>query len=154
MKILLVSDTHRDVGRIVQVLAACRDADLIIHCGDVDRDCDYIAERTYACPFLAVCGNNDYFSSRPYSLVDEVEGHRIYITHGHKERVKSGYSGLVAAAKANGGDMAFFGHTHRQTDTTEDGIHLINPGALCGMYGSYALLTVTKDAVCVDFHVL
>jgi len=154
MRILLVSDTHKDTGRMAQILNTCGHVDMIVHCGDMDVDCDYIASLRPQTPLLAVQGNNEFFCQRPYHIVDEVEGQKIYITHGHKERVKAGYDGLIAAAKKKGCALAFFGHTHQQEDITKDGIRLINPGSATGMYGSFAILNITSNAITVNFHVL
>ena len=147
MKILLLSDTHRDIGRIARLLSLYRDVDLIVHCGDLESDCDYIKEQAPHIPFHAVCGNNDFWSLCPDSLTDELDGHRVYITHGHREHVKSGYGGLIAAAKAKNCTLVFYGHTHRAVDVVQDGIRLINPGALCSGAGFFALITCQNGQI-------
>ncbi|MBE7011039.1 MAG: YfcE family phosphodiesterase [Ruminococcaceae bacterium] len=154
MKILLLSDSHGHVDRIEQIAASCPPIRLIVFCGDMDADLTAITNLFPDTPCLAVQGNNEYTCNRPFSLIDEENGHRIYVTHGHKERVKSGYERLVSVAKVNQCDTVFFGHTHQQTDITIDGVHLINPGAVSGMYGSYTIVDVTEQAVQVQFFVL
>ncbi len=141
MKILLLSDTHGDVLRIDEVLDECGKLDLIIHCGDIDSDCDYIERIIPAdVAFLSVRGNNDWHSERPYSMVQELDGIRFYITHGHREKVKTGSDSLIRAAKMQNCTVALHGHTHRPLHTTEDGIQVINPGALSYPVTSYAVL--------------
>ncbi len=141
MKILLLSDTHGDLLRIDEVLKEVGKPDLIIHCGDMDADCDYIRKTLPTdVAFLAVCGNNDWHSERPYSMVQEIDGIRFYITHGHREKVKTGLDRLIRAAKMQNCTVALHGHTHRPLNTTTDGIQVINPGALAYPVTSYAVL--------------
>lgn len=141
MKILLLSDTHGDVLRIDEVLEDCGKPDVIIHCGDIDSDCDYIQKIIPSdVTFIGVRGNNDWYSDRPYSTVQEIDGIRFYITHGHREKVKSGSEGLIKTAKTQNCTVALHGHTHRPLNTTLDGIQIINPGALSYPITSYAVL--------------
>jgi len=105
-------------------------------------------------PLIAVRGNNEYFCMRPYMMLQEICGHKIYITHGHKEHVRNELDTLAAKADACACKLALFGHTHQQTDCTKNGVRLVNPGALSGVYGSYALLQVTEESIDITFHAL
>ncbi|MGN1059538.1 MAG: metallophosphoesterase family protein [Clostridia bacterium] len=155
MRILLLSDSHGMTDHIDAVLAQCGRPDLIVHCGDIDRDCDYIARTAPAgVPLLAVRGNNDWYSDRPYHAVETIDGVRLYITHGHQERVKAGPQGLLRAAKAGGCQAVFYGHTHRAADITAENVQMINPGALSGAHASYAEVLVQKGCLSVQFFEL
>ncbi len=150
MNILLLSDTHGDFRRIDSVLEQCGKPDLIIHLGDMERDGEYITMSIPAdVAFLSVRGNNEWSSNRPLNTVIELEGVRFYITHGHKERVKSGHEGLIVAAKRNDCHVALYGHTHKPCEQTEDGIHIINPGALAYPVCSYAMLHIKNGQLTV-----
>ncbi len=155
MRILLLSDTHQDTDRIDEVLNTCGKIDMIIHCGDMERDFDYL---TYTAPQdvakLTVCGNNEWQSELPFFRVVQLEGVRFYVTHGHKERVKRDYSELLRKARMNDCQVALFGHTHKKAHEMQDGIHLINPGALCYPFHSYAILSVSNGKVKADFFSL
>ncbi len=152
MKILLLSDSHTDTNRIDDALAQCGKIDMIIHCGDVERDFEYI---TYVAPphlaMLSVSGNNEWYAEKPYFRAVELAGLRFYITHGHLERVKAGFQGLLRKAGENDCQVVLFGHTHKRCDEKVDGIRLINPGALSYPGCSYAVLTVENQTVKTEF---
>lgn len=153
MKILLLSDTHGDLLKIDDALEACSGLDMVIHCGDIDRDCDYLEKILPAdIAFLAVRGNNDWYSKRPYHLTAALDGIRFYITHGHREHVKSGLDTLSYAAAEQNCTVALFGHTHSAQDTTVGGIRIINPGSLTYPKLSYAVLELKEKQVSVSFH--
>ena len=82
MKIVIVSDTHGSRKNIENVCECNPDADMLIHLGDVEDDADYI-EAIFECPTHIVGGNNDFFSRLPREEEFELEGHHIFITHGH-----------------------------------------------------------------------
>ena len=152
MRILLLSDTHNDTNRIDMVLEQCGKIDQIIHCGDVERDCEYISYMVPPLlPIVSVSGNNEWYAEKPYFTVLTFEGIRFYITHGHQERVKRDFSGLLRKARKNGCQVVLFGHTHKRTDETIDNIRLINPGSVCYPTCSYAVLTLTGGTITTEF---
>ncbi len=152
MRILLLSDTHNDTNRIDAVLEQCDAVDMIIHCGDVQRDFEYLG---YVAPphlsMLAVAGNNEWYAEEPYFRAVELCGLRFYITHGYLEHVKAGYEGLLRKAREHQCQVVLFGHTHKRADENIDGIRLINPGALTYPSCSYAILTVYEGKVKTEF---
>lgn len=89
MKIVIVSDTHGSRKNIENVCECNPDADMLIHLGDVEDDADYI-EAIFECPTHIVGGNNDFFSRLPREEEFELEGHNIFITHGHAYYVSMG----------------------------------------------------------------
>lgn len=128
MKILLVSDTHGQDVRLEEVLET-EQPDFLCHMGDVEGSQDYISEIAL-CPAAIIAGNNDYFSDLPRELVLELEGHRIYMTHGHLHYVHGGLEDLMAAARERKADIVLFGHIHRPVTECSCGIYMINPGSL------------------------
>lgn len=147
MKILAMSDTHGDTSAIDSVLREQTDIDAVVHCGDVDDDSDYLAGHLpQMMPFVAVSGNNDWFAQHPRFVCCTWGGVPFYITHGHMERVRSGHAGLVAAAQAKKCRVALYGHTHRAVTVTEEGILLVNPGALRYPDYSYAIVHIENGA--------
>ncbi|MBE7047929.1 MAG: YfcE family phosphodiesterase [Ruminococcaceae bacterium] len=152
MKILLLSDSHGKTDRIDEVLTQCVKPDILVHCGDIDNDCDYLQFIVpHHVPIVAVCGNNDWYSNRPYYTIETIGGVRTYITHGHQERVKFGVEGLLHAAKKFNCKMVLFGHTHQAIHETIDGIDLINPGALTGPHPTYAIVTIENQHIGTEF---
>lgn len=95
----------------------------------------------------AVCGgNNDFDPEVPLNAVVTPGGVRIYITHGHRERVGMLSSGIVSQrAYEEHCALAFFGHTHRMMLERENGVWVCNPGSISlprGGPASYARLTI------------
>ena len=73
--------------------------DYLIHCGDVEGR-EIFIEALAECPCCIVAGNNDFFSDLPREDVVEIEGHRIFVTHGHLYGVSMTTEGVADAAAA------------------------------------------------------
>ena len=83
MKVLIVSDTHRNEDNLIEVLEREKNLDLLIHCGDVEGAEDEI-EHYAGCNTVFVAGNNDFFSSLEKEQLLTIKGKKIFLTHGHK----------------------------------------------------------------------
>lgn len=57
-------------------------------------------------------GNNDFFSRLPREEEFNLEGHHIFITHGHAYYVSMGEAHLQEEARRRGADIVMYGHTH------------------------------------------
>ena len=148
MKFLVFSDSHKYTNGMDRAIEKYKDVKYIIHCGDVTTDVEYL-EYVYGrshC-ICGVCGNNDFFTNEPFSRVIPIEGHRIYVTHGHKEHVKQGLYTLTAVAEKANCDICIYGHTHTQKLTEESGVSFLNPGSIGCTKMEYAVLSVEKDNV-------
>ena len=148
MKIVIVSDTHGSRKNIENVCECNPDADMLIHLGDVEDDEDYI-EAIFECPTHIVGGNNDFFSRLPREEEFNLEGHHIFITHGHAYYVSMGEAHLQEEARRRGADIVMYGHTHRPKFTFDDHLIVINPGSLTrprqdGGLPSYIMLEMNK----------
>ena len=64
MNILIISDTHGFDDRVRVILDRIGPFDMLIHCGDVERQEAEIQEWA-DCPCLMVAGNNDWSSRLP-----------------------------------------------------------------------------------------
>lgn len=152
MKFLVFSDSHKSTNGMDKAIERHKDITHIIHCGDVADDCEYLEMvygRTHS--ICAVCGNNDFFSHYPLERIIKCEGHMIYVTHGHKERVKSGLYGLKAKGKEKNVIMCIFGHTHEQFYENDD-IHILNPGSIGYIKEEYAVIDINKDEIKVSLY--
>jgi len=155
MKFLVFSDSHAYTNGMDEAISSHKDIRHIIHCGDVLADVEYLQHvygRTHA--IASVCGNNDYAISEPLFRIIPVEGHKIYVTHGHRERVKSSLYALKGQAKTNNCDICIFGHTHTQLYEIQDGFTILNPGSIGYFRQEYAVLDVNKDNVNVSLYKL
>lgn len=148
MKLLIVSDTHRSFEPLLSLVQRYqRQVDMVIHLGDGEDD---VEDLTMAMPQIAVrhvAGNCDYRANSPAFDLIELEGVRIFFTHGHIFGVDYTLDKLAAAAKRNNTLVALFGHTHRQTCKEVFGVRCINPGSLTkprdGKFG-YAILELNN----------
>lgn len=129
MRILVISDTHGKHDNLDKVLEAERPYDRIIHLGDAEGAEDYIAA-VGECPLDIVRGNNDFFSELPEEEILELEGHRLFITHGHYYYVAAGTMHLIREGHGRGADIVFYGHTHRPEITKDKELYVVNPGSL------------------------
>ncbi len=155
MKFLVFSDSHNSTNGMDKAIERHKDISHIIHCGDMAKDCEYlemIYGKTHS--LCAVCGNNDFFSNYPYNRIVKCEGHLIYVTHGHKEHVKSNIYKLKSVSKENGADICIFGHTHTQFHETDNEITLLNPGSIGYSKQEYAVIDITKNNIDINLYKL
>ena len=97
---------------------------------DFERVESFIRTRDEHALMYAVRGNNDWGVTAPERQVIDLEGVKIFMTHGHYLRVKSTMYYLQSAAREEGCTVALYGHTH--VADVEPGIPtLVNPGAVC-----------------------
>ncbi|MBC2399910.1 hypothetical protein BD780_003188 [Clostridium tetanomorphum] len=128
MLIGVVSDTHRHTWIIERVMDKLENVDLLIHLGDNIQDVKDFS-KLYKGRIISVKGNCDYSSSVPYDILEEIEGEKFFITHGHHYDVKHSLSRLKYKALEIGANVVLFGHTHVSQIIYEEGIWFINPGS-------------------------
>lgn len=146
MIVLAFSDSHGSTYSIDAAMEREQTVNAIVFCGDIARDADYIRTRYPNIPLYAVRGNNDYFCDDPYLLIPELAGVRVYVTHGHRERVKFGYHELVSQCRQKACRLCIFGHTHIPVSEEHDGVYLINPGSIRSSRGTYARIELADCA--------
>ena len=133
---LILSDIHGEENNLrwllEEVWKTVGPIDAYICLGDGVRDFEraesFIRSRDEHATMYAVRGNCDFITSYPERLVIHLGGLKIYMTHGHIHRVKSGLDYLYGAARAEGVDIALYGHTHR-ANVEYTTPWMINPGA-------------------------
>jgi len=130
-------------------IIATESPDGVIFLGDYLRDCIKLQKSFSHLPFYAVPGNNDYGSGYDEEGVLELDGVKIFLTHGHyyfDHSAESTYANIAAAAKNAGADAAFFGHSHLPLNEIKNGITLLNPGSITEPRGnsekSYAIINI------------
>lgn len=143
MKILVLSDSH-GVMEYMQWAVFQENPDMVIHLGDHIQDAERLSEKYWNIPVLRVPGNCDRCYDVPEKIVRDIGGVRIYMTHGHRHRVKLSYQNLEYAAREAGAQVALFGHTHIPFCEQFGGLWLLNPGA-CGAYGKKTCGIVTIE---------
>ncbi len=129
MRILIISDTHRQINNYLKVLKKVSPIDMVIHCGDVEGSEHLISERA-GCAVEMVTGNNDFFSNLPREKEFLIGKYRVWLTHGHNYYVSMGNETIKQEAIARGMDIVIYGHTHKPVIDIDDHIIAINPGSL------------------------
>jgi len=117
----VISDTHGLLRP--QALDALRGCDLIIHAGDVG-DPDVLAPLRALAPTFAVRGNVDdggWAQALPMSEIVDVGGPSFYVLHILDELDLDPASAGFAAV--------IFGHSHKPSIATRDGVLYLNPGS-------------------------
>lgn len=148
MRVLIVSDTHGRHEGLDRALEEAGAIDMLIHLGDVEGGETYI-DAVADCDKHIVRGNNDFFSDLPREEEFCVEGHKIFITHGHAYYVSLDPEYIREEGKARGAEVVMFGHTHKPYYEDENGIIVLNPGSLSfprqeGRKGSYMIMEAEK----------
>ena len=151
MKVLIVSDTHRNEDNLIKALENEKNLDLLIHCGDVEG-AEYEIENYAGCKTLFVAGNNDYFSGLSREVETQIEDLRVWVTHGHNYYVNANPEYIKKEARARKMDIVMFGHTHRPVVEQAKDLVVINPGSLTyprqeGRRPSYAVLETENSTI-------
>lgn len=147
MKVLIVSDTHRNNANYFKVVEMHK-PDMVVHCGDVEGS-EYVFENAVTCPVYMVAGNNDFFSSLPREVEFTVGRYKCMATHGHHYRVSIGPENIMEEARQRGVDVVMYGHTHKPEIRKEGGVVAVNPGSLAyprqeGRRPSYAIMETDR----------
>jgi putative phosphoesterase len=158
LRIGLISDTHGIVEPAFRALDLMGSLDLLVHAGDHYHDASAIAARVDF-PVHAVVGNCDSRLEGPEEKILELDGMRIYITHGHKYNVKISLLRLYHRAVEVRAAVAVYGHTHvsgychtpYEGCPDSGGLLLINPGSVSkprnGDKYSFGLLEITDGLI-------
>ena len=148
MRLLVFSDSHGSPYYMRRALEKHPEADMIVFLGDGFRDLESVEFEIAGRPVVSVKGNCDFGSDEKILEILNVEGHRIYITHGFAEHVKYGIGDLAVNARGYKADIVFFGHTHMQMTDYEDGMHFMNPG--CAGEGCYGIADIFRNGVMLN----
>jgi len=151
MKTMIVmSDSHGHMEYVKKIERLFAENDYIVHLGDGANDMlEYY--RAYPDKVYVCLGNCDYYGSR-IALDEwetEIEGHKVFMCHGHKYGVKQGLDLLAYEAEGRGAELALYGHTHIPAEDEIGGVRLINPGSISS-YSSrpgYAYIVFTRDKI-------
>lgn len=146
MKLLITSDIHGAYDNLKQVTQLHKDRDFHLDAGDICLP-PHMYESFY---LTTVKGNNDFGSNEPYIRILNLNGLKVMLTHGHREHVKITMDTLIHVALAERVDVVIFGHTHHPYYQVDQGITIINPGALGDYHKSYAIFADGQ----VTFHEL
>ena len=149
MKLIIVSDNHRDTKSLVKILNRHQgDSYLFLHCGDSQLPKqDKLMQK-----FIAVKGNNDFgLDYNVEEIVDIENQEKIFLTHGDRWYPELGVMHLLQNAHSMGiyPSIVCYGHTHIVDIRMQDGILIINPGSVRlprdGYIKTYAQLEIEDE---------
>lgn len=129
MLIAVVSDTHRVTKYINSAKELIKSADILIHLGDNVDDVEMLA-RNFNGKVYAVAGNCDFSNKYPKEATIEVNGRKIFFTHGDLYGVKNSINNIYYRGRELDVDIVLFGHTHEQVIEKGQDIILFNPGSI------------------------
>ena len=129
MRIGIISDTHGSLDAVAQAVSIAGQVDMWLHAGDCIGDSEHLAIIA-GVPVYMVAGNCDWPDTTvPEERIVDVEGHRIFLTHGHNYGVRYDTKVLAAVAEEQGADIAVYGHTHIADISLGGSICVLNPGS-------------------------
>lgn len=129
-KIFIFGDTHNHLYEIPYI-RNIKDYDYFIYLGDGYEQVEkWALNKELGSKFIAVPGNCDFVQGVSRQKIFEIEGMKIFITHGDMYEVKSGYDKIFERAKSLEIDIAMFGHTHYAENKVIRGIRFFNPGSV------------------------
>ncbi len=147
MKILVFSDSHGEYLGMKTAIRQHKECEVVFFCGDGEEDFDCVKGAFSDKMFIAVRGNCDWGSSLPYAETITLEGKKIFITHGHLQKVKMYYDEIVSYAHGIGADILLFGHTHTAYTDYDNGLYIMNPGSASGYGATYGIIEITDKGV-------
>ncbi len=143
MKIGILSDTHGNLDAFFEALSQMKNADLILHLGDVLPTYSYDRYDFGADPRMDILrdmtnirfvrGNGDTAHHQrllghplhdPFLFV-ELGKYRIFATHGHHYSRMS----MLMRAKELNANILCYGHSHIKELDSDDEMAILNPGS-------------------------
>lgn len=150
MRILVISDSHRNSKIIDKIISSQPLAEHVFFLGDNTDDIeDFIYIYPEKC-FHIVSGNCDFSSHFKSTDTVILENKKILFTHGHTLGVKYTVENILDKAKEENCHIALYGHTHCSNTLYEDGIWIVNPGSCSrprDFSPSYAVIDITEKGI-------
>lgn len=145
MKVVVFSDAHGNKEAIKRILEFNPDAEYIISLGDSELKHNFLQDLD----IIAIKGNYPRDGGFVYESILEVEGKRLFLTHGHKYGVSTDMRKLLAKGMETEVDLVLYGHTHIPKFDNVAGVFYINPGSIGSPRSknasSYLILNIERD---------
>ncbi len=146
-KIAIISDSHDNIPRLDQMLTKIKKENIktIIHCGDVctHDTLKHLYQNFDGQIYLSI-GNIDY----DHEIKEKINNVKIFPKFGELkiDGIKVAFNHFPKKAKklaeTKKYDFVFYGHTHKPWEEEIDGIKIVNPGTLAGVWNksTFAIL--------------
>lgn len=151
MKVLVISDVHGRPSAVQNIIEKNTDADNIIFLGDGIDSVSHIEAFYPQKRFFSVLGNCDFRVGSDEDFIT-LAGKKVFLTHGHNYNVKTDrtlYS-LKNRGRLLGADIVLFGHTHVPFASEEDGLYIMNPGAVID--SCYGIIEIEDGKIELKTH--
>ena len=158
-KIMIVSDSHGRQDNLRKVAKVMDGSlDLVLHLGDAQCSQEEL-EQIMQTPVCMVRGNCDSsLGGQPISRIEQIEGHSIFMTHGHQYGGLFGLDSMKEAAEENGCSILMFGHIHEPVIEPYSKIAVINPGSISlprqdGHRPTYIIMHISDQGI-IDYNLM
>lgn len=152
-RVLIVSDSHGSTELLEKIEKQHGQyVDLMIHCGDSElSEMDAVMKK-----FSSVKGNCDFYGDFPDDVTLEINGSKVFVTHGHLYSVKSTLVNLFYKAKELEANIVCFGHSHILGAEMIEDVLFINPGSIRLPRGrkerTFIILELEQEKATVQIH--
>lgn len=152
MKAIIFSDSHGNIKNMTRAIEKFeREISTVIHLGDYVEDLEKVKKAFKDKKFIQVAGNND-FTDIPNELVVDINGYKVFLTHGHEYNVYFGIDRLYYRLNEIGVNIGLYGHSHKPLIFCEDDFIILNPGSISFPRGfsvcTFALIDFSDNIDC------
>ena len=140
MKIAIISDTHDNIVNLEKALLWMKENNVkqIIHCGDIcnNETLKFLAE-SFSDQINLVYGNMELYDEKETEQYKNIEFlGRFGAVEYNKKIIGICHEPWFQkkVLEQNKCDIIFYGHTHKPWDEGIDGVRILNPGTLAGMF--------------------
>ncbi|WP_231036005.1 metallophosphoesterase family protein [Pectinatus sottacetonis] len=144
-----MSDSHGNIKPIEKAVNAAGVIDIWLHAGDYIQDAEYLQELTGR-RVIRVAGNGDWncLDSKE-DVYFTIKNKNVWLTHGHKYKVKWGIETLREESIKNKADIIIFGHSHIYMEKKLANQVFLNPGSISlprdGKCGTFAVINFPEN---------
>lgn len=149
MKILVISDSHGNNLYLNRAIEQAGTFDYFLHLGDLEGS-EHFIETFVDVPKVMIAGNNDYYIDVEPEAEIDLDGHHIFMAHGHQYHVYTGVKYLREEAQRRGADIVLYGHTHVPYMEQTEEMLILNPGSISlprqkERIPTYAIIELKED---------
>ncbi len=157
MKVLVMSDSHGYISNAKIALDRNPEVKMVLHLGDYCRDATQLTQMYPDIKFEYVYGNCDIgIGAIPADRTIDIEGKKIFMTHGHRYSVKWDYNRILEKAESEKSDVILYGHTHIANIDYVNKFLIVNPGSISesrsNLSESYAILDISDGKVNAELY--
>jgi hypothetical protein len=153
MKVAIISDIHDNLANLEKCLKTCRKEGIkeLICCGDVTNSetLAYLSEN-FSGKIMLVRGNMELYGEQELTQYENID-YRNRVAHFEVDDKVVGVCHepflIDKVLEREDCHIVFYGHTHKPWEETRNGVKLINPGTLGGVFSrsTYAVWDTETD---------